>query len=74
MTGTSDGGTGHAVQRSEEEGDASRASLAESLGPRLVAVFTLHERHRRRARDAYSPESVDRAAILVQPSQGPDAA
>ena len=30
-----------------------------------VAAFTLHERHHRRARDAYRPEAVDRAAILV---------
>jgi hypothetical protein len=29
----------------------------------------LHERHHRRARDAYSPEAVDRAAIFVPPSQ-----
>jgi hypothetical protein len=30
-----------------------------------AVAFTLHERHHRRARDAYSPETVDRAAILV---------
>jgi hypothetical protein len=34
-----------------------------------IAVFTLHERHHRRARDAFSPEAVDRAAILVPPSR-----
>jgi hypothetical protein len=34
-----------------------------------AAAFTLHERHHRRARDAYSPEAVDRAAILVPPSR-----
>jgi hypothetical protein len=39
-----------------------------------AAAFTLHERHHRRARDAYSPEAVDRAAISVPPSQGADAA
>jgi hypothetical protein len=39
-----------------------------------AAAFTLHERHHRRARDAYSPEAVDRAAIFVPPSQRADAA
>jgi hypothetical protein len=39
-----------------------------------AASFTLHERHHRRARDAYSPEAVDRAAIFVPPSQRADAA
>jgi hypothetical protein len=39
-----------------------------------AAAFTLHERHHRRARDAYSPEAVDRAAILVPPAQRADAA
>jgi hypothetical protein len=39
-----------------------------------AAAFTLHERHHRRARDAYSLEAVDRAAILVPPSHHPDAA
>jgi hypothetical protein len=34
-----------------------------------VAAFMLHERHHRRARDAYGPETVDRAAIFVPPSQ-----
>lgn len=34
-----------------------------------AAAFTLHERHHRRARDAYSPEAVDRAAISVPTSQ-----
>jgi hypothetical protein len=34
-----------------------------------AAAFTLHERHHRRARDAYSPEAVDMAAISVPPSQ-----
>lgn len=32
-----------------------------------VAAFTLHERHHRCARDAYSPEAVDQAAIVVPP-------
>jgi hypothetical protein len=39
-----------------------------------AAAFTLHERHHRRARDAYSPEAVDRAAIIVPPAQPADAA
>jgi hypothetical protein len=34
-----------------------------------AASFTLHERHHRRARDAYSPEAVDRAAIFVPGDQ-----
>ena len=34
-----------------------------------AAAFTLHERHHRCARDAYSPEAVDLAAIFVPPSQ-----
>jgi hypothetical protein len=39
-----------------------------------AAAFMLHERHHRRARDAYSLEAVDRAAIFVAPSQRADAA
>jgi hypothetical protein len=34
-----------------------------------AGAFSLHERHHRRARDAYSPEAVDRAAILVPPAE-----
>jgi hypothetical protein len=34
-----------------------------------AGAFSLHERHHRRARDAYNPEAVDRAAIFVPPSQ-----
>jgi hypothetical protein len=34
-----------------------------------ASAFMLHERHHRRARDAYSPEAVDRTAIFVPPSQ-----
>jgi hypothetical protein len=34
-----------------------------------AGAFSLHERHHRRARDTYNPEAVDRAAILVPPSQ-----
>jgi hypothetical protein len=34
-----------------------------------AAAFMLHERHHRRALDAYSPEAVDRTAIFVPPSQ-----
>ena len=33
-----------------------------------AGAFWLHERHHRRARDAYSPEAVDRAAIFVPQS------
>jgi hypothetical protein len=32
-----------------------------------AGAFTLHHRHHRRARDAYRPEAVDRAAIMVPP-------
>jgi hypothetical protein len=34
-----------------------------------AGAFSLHERHHRRARDAYSPEAVDRAAIFAPPAQ-----
>jgi hypothetical protein len=34
-----------------------------------VGAFSLHERHHRRARNAYRPEAVDQAAIVVPPSQ-----
>ncbi len=37
-----------------------------------AAAFTLHERHHRRARDAYSPEAVDRAAIFIPPADRAD--
>jgi hypothetical protein len=39
-----------------------------------AGAFSLHERHHRRARDAYSPGAVDRAAILIPPPQPADAA
>jgi hypothetical protein len=39
-----------------------------------AAAFTLHERHHRRARDAYGPGDVDRAGILISPPQPADAA
>jgi hypothetical protein len=45
---------------------ASPVALGAVLG---AATFTLHERHHLLARDAYSPEAVDLAAILVPPSQ-----
>jgi hypothetical protein len=32
-----------------------------------AGAFSLHERKHRRARDAYDPEAVDRAAVLVPP-------
>src|SRR3954452_25227102 len=47
-------------------------SLAIPVGVGAVigaAAFALHERHHRRTRDAYSPEAVDLAAILVPPSR-----
>jgi hypothetical protein len=34
-----------------------------------AAAFALHHRHHRRARDSYSPEAVDRAAILIPAPQ-----
>jgi hypothetical protein len=39
-----------------------------------AGAFALHHQHHRRARDAYSPEAVDRAAILIAPPQPADAA
>jgi hypothetical protein len=39
-----------------------------------AAAFTLHERHHRRARDAYRPEAIDRGAIVVTRSERVDAA
>jgi hypothetical protein len=39
-----------------------------------AGAFSLHERHHRRARDAYSPDAVDRAAIVAPPAQQDDAA
>ncbi len=34
-----------------------------------VVVFSLHERRHRRARDAYDPRTVDRAAIMIPPER-----
>jgi hypothetical protein len=39
-----------------------------------AGALSLHGRHHRRARDTYSPEAVDRGAILVPPPQPADAA
>jgi hypothetical protein len=39
-----------------------------------AGAFALQERHHRRARDAFSPGAVDRAAILISPPQPADAA
>jgi hypothetical protein len=39
-----------------------------------AGAFTLQERHHRRARDAYRPQDVDRAAIQISPPQPADAA
>jgi hypothetical protein len=39
-----------------------------------AGAFSLHERHHRRARDAYSPGAVDRAAILIPPPRPVDTA
>ena len=59
---------------------AACAGLAmEALGVRPTAIpvvvgavigavaFSLHERHHRRARHAFSPQAVDRAAISIPP-------
>jgi hypothetical protein len=37
-----------------------------------AAAFAVHERHHRRALHTYSPEAVDRAAILIPPPQPAD--
>jgi hypothetical protein len=34
-----------------------------------VVTLVLHRRHHRRARDAYRPESIDRAAIVLPMAQ-----
>jgi hypothetical protein len=39
-----------------------------------AGAFSLHHRHHRRARDSYSPEAVDQAAILIPPPQPAHAA
>jgi hypothetical protein len=39
-----------------------------------AGAFALHERHHRRARDAFSPRAVDRAAIQIPPPQPAGAA
>ena len=39
-----------------------------------AAAFSLQERHHRRARDAYRPDAVDRAAIVLPPAHRPDGA
>ncbi len=39
-----------------------------------AGAFALHERHHRRARNAYRADAVDRAAIFLPPTQQPDAA
>jgi hypothetical protein len=39
-----------------------------------AGAFSLHERHHRRALHSYSPEAVDRAAILIPHPLPPDAA
>ena len=50
-------------------------AIAVAVGAVIGAgAFSVHERHHRRARDAYSPEAVDRAAIFVPASQRADAA
>jgi len=38
-----------------------------------VGTFALHERHHRRAFDAYSPEEVDRAAVFIPRAQPTEA-
>jgi hypothetical protein len=39
-----------------------------------AGAFALHHRHHRRARDRYSPQGVDQAAIVVPSAQPADAA
>jgi hypothetical protein len=39
-----------------------------------AGAFSLHERHHRRALDTYTPDAVDRLAIVVPPSQRADEA
>ena len=39
-----------------------------------AGAFSLHERHHRRARNGYSPEAVDRAAISLAPARQAEAA
>ena len=39
-----------------------------------AGALALHQRHHRRARDAYTPEGIDRAAIFVPPSPQADTA
>ncbi|HET6868672.1 MAG TPA: hypothetical protein VFH80_22355 [Solirubrobacteraceae bacterium] len=62
-------------------GLALAATGVDPVGPPLafaavvgVGALTLHQRHHRRARDAYTPEDVDRAAIFVPPSPQADTA
>jgi hypothetical protein len=46
-------------------------AIALACGAAVGAVaFSLHERHHRGARDAYRPQDVDRAAIVVRPEAG----
>ena len=52
-----------------EAAGADSLAIPVCVGAVVGAVaFVLHERHHRRARDAYSPEAVDRAAIFVPQS------
>jgi len=39
-----------------------------------AGAFALHHRHHRRARDSYSAEAIDRAAIFIPPPQSADPA
>lgn len=62
-------------------GLALAAAGVDSLGLPLAAgavvgagALTLHHRHHRRARDTYTPQGVDRAAIVVPPSPQADTA
>jgi hypothetical protein len=53
-----------------EAGGIHSLAIPVALGAVIGAItFILQERHHRRARDAYSPEDVDRTAIFVPPSQ-----
>jgi hypothetical protein len=55
-----------------EAGGVHSLAIAVAVGAAIGAgAFSLHHRHHRRARDAFSPVAVDRAAIFLPPSQPP---
>jgi hypothetical protein len=55
--------------------DVHPLALPLAVGALIGAgALTLQQRHHRRARDAYTPEGVDRAAIVIPPSPQADTA